>query len=332
MIDATVNTVDASAQSQPSLLARLRIVVPGGEGHLDVRFLAQRFSKLGHQVTTLSRSQKASSLRQTAVQSCDPWRAVARDGKGLGAWMETLGDADALINLAGRSVDGRYNDRNRQEILHSRIRSTTVLGEAILKMRRPPRVWLNASTGTIYRHSLDRVMDEASGQIGGDEPDAPAAWRFSIEVAALVMSGTEGGVFEALLRLVRVGLGGAWGVRQYISWIHEEDFARAIEFLIGHGEISGTVNLAAPFPLPNNEFMSALRDAWGIQLGLPAREWILGIGAFLMRTETELLLKSRRVVPGILQGNGFEFRYPEWPAAARDLVSGWREHFLGEVR
>jgi uncharacterized protein len=147
------------------------------------------------------------------------------------------------------------------------------------------------------------------------------------------MSSTKGGVFEVLLRLVRTGLGGTWGTgRQFMSWIHEEDFLRAVEFLIRNDEISGTVNLAAPVPLPNNEFMSVLRDAWGMRFGLPAQEWMLGIGAFFLRTETELLLKSRRVVPGVLHDHGFEFHYPEWPAAARDLVSRWRQRFSGTVR
>jgi uncharacterized protein (TIGR01777 family) len=357
MNDATAKTVGSIGQSQRPTLAALQIVLPGGEGHLG-RLLAGHFSKLGHPVTTLTRHRRDAPVlsgHRAAVDRCTPWRTVVWDGKSLGAWTETLEGADVLINLAGRSVDCRYNARNREEILQSRVRSTAVLSEAIRKMRRPPRVWLNASTATIYRSSYDRAMDEASGEIGGTEPDAPASWRFSIEVAqrweqsffssqtpdtrkiamraAMVMSSTKGGVFEVLLRLVRTGLGGTWGTgRQFMSWIHEEDFLRAVEFLIRNDEISGTVNLAAPVPLPNNEFMSVLRDAWGMRFGLPAQEWMLGIGAFFLRTETELLLKSRRVVPGVLHDHGFEFHYPEWPAAARDLVSRWRQRFSGTVR
>ncbi len=214
-------------------------------------------------------------------------------------------------------------------------------------MKRAPRAWLNASTATIYRHSYDREMDEATGEIGGAEPDAPFGWRFSLQVAqqweeaffssrtpntrkvamrtAMVMSSSASGIFEVLVRLVRTGMGGAWGSgRQYMSWIHEEDFLRAVEFLIQREDISGVVNLAAPVPLPNKDFMASLRAAWGVRLGLPAREWMLAVGAFFFRTETELLLKSRRVVPGILHQNGFEFCYPQWPSAARDLVSRWR--------
>jgi uncharacterized protein (TIGR01777 family) len=273
---------------------------------------------------------------------------LAWDGENLGSWVEALEDADVLINLSGRSVDCRYNARNREAILQSRVRSTAVLGRAIQHMSRPPRLWLNASTATIYRHTYDRAMGEATGEIGGGEDNAPPTWRFSIDVAqrweqtlfavhtpntrkvamraAMVMSATPGGVFEVLVRLVSTGLGGSWGCgRQYMSWIHEEDFFRAVEYLIEDQQITGAVNLAAPHPLPNEEFLSALRDAWGISFGLPAREWMLAVGAYFLRTETELLLKSRRVVPDLLLKKGFEFCYPEWPTAARALVQKWRE-------
>jgi len=341
MNDATVTTVSRPEARTGLPLKALRIVLPGGEGHLG-KLLARHFSSQGHDVTTLARNP-----RTPAGDLPKLWKTAAWDGISVGAWVETLEGADVLINLAGRSVDCRYNARNREEILQSRVRSTSVLGDAIRRMNRPPRIWLNASTATIYRHSFDRAMDEATGEIGGDEPDAPFGWRFSIEVArrweesffsaqtpntrkvamraAMVMSAAPGGIFELILRLVRVGLGGAWGSgRQYMSWIHEQDFLRAVDFLIQREEIAGTVNLAAPVPLPNKEFMSELRDAHGIRVGLPSQEWMLAVGAFLLRTETELLLKSRRVVPGILLKNGFKFRFPEWPVAARDLVQRWR--------
>jgi len=348
MHDATAITVESIGKSQLPSPQRLRIGLPGGEGHLG-RLLGHRFSAHGHEVTILTRNQHSSSANAPDdVPTPKLWKAVLWDGKTPGAWEESLEGRDILINLAGRSVDCRYNAKNQEEILQSRVRSTAVLGQAIQKMKRPPRLWLNASTATIYRHSFDREMDEATGEIGGAEPDAPATWRFSIEVAerweevffssrtpntrkiamrtAMVMSSAPGGIFEILVRLVRMGLGGAWGSgRQYMSWIHEEDFCRAVEFLIQREDISGVANLAAPVPLPNFEFMAALRDAWGAHIGLPAREWMLAVGAFFLRTETELLLKSRRVVPDILYKNGFEFCYPEWPAAARDLVSRWRE-------
>ena len=251
-----------------------------------------------------------------------------------------------MINLAGRSVNCRYHRSNRREILQSRVRSTELLGHAMRTLRNPPRLWLNASTATIYRHSLDRAMDEA-GELGGDEQGAPDEWRFSVAVAksweaaffaantphtrkialrsAMTMSPDRGGVFDQLLQLVRLGLGGkAASGHQFISWIHERDFVHAVDFLIANEDIEGVVNIASPNPIPNSEFMRALRQAWGIGFGLSATEWMLDWGAFLLRTETELILKSRRVVPGRLLKLGFRFDFPNWSEAAMDLVEKWR--------
>jgi hypothetical protein len=259
---------------------------------------------------------------------------------------------DVVINLTGRSVNCRYNAGNRRQILESRLRSTEVLGEAIRGLAHPPKVWMNASTATIYRHSFDRAMDEASGEIGGREAGAPASWRFSIDVAArweasffgvvtprtrkvalrggMVMGPDPSGIFGQLLRLVHLGLGGAAGRgKQYMSWIHDRDFARAVDYLIEHEEIDGVVNVTAPTPLPNRDFMRAVREAWGIGFGLPAREWMLSVATFVHRTESELLLKSRRVVPGRLLEHGFQFEFPTWPEAARDLVRRVREREVG---
>jgi uncharacterized protein (TIGR01777 family) len=259
-----------------------------------------------------------------------------------------LEGADAVINLAGRSVDCRYTANNRREILESRVQSTRAVGAAIAQAQQPPRVWLQMSTATIYSHRYDAPNDEASGIIGGTERDASDTWRFSIDVAkaweaaaaeretpatrkvvlrtAMVMSSDRGGVFDTLLRLVRVGLGGAAaGGRQYVSWIHHLDFVAAILWLIDHDEMEGVVNLAAPNPLPNRGFMGALRAAWGAPIGLPATAWMLEVGTFALRTETELVLKSRRVVPGRLADAGFVFRYPEWPSAALALCDEWRD-------
>jgi hypothetical protein len=245
-------------------------------------------------------------------------------------------------------VNCRYSDANRRAIKESRVNSARIVGEAIGRATRPPRVWLQMSTATIYAHRFDAPNDEATGVIGGAEPDAPAAWRFSIDVAtsweravdealaphtrkvklraAVIMSPDAGGVFDTLLRLVRFGLGGQSGDgRQYVSWIHDEDFVRAVRWLIEHDELAGAINLAAPNPLPNSEFMRALREAWGARVGLPATRLMLEAGAFFLRSETELILKSRRVVPGTLLESGFEFRFPQWPEAARDLCRRWRE-------
>lgn len=222
------------------------------------------------------------------------------------------------------------------------MRSPRAVGAALAAAARPPRVWLQASTATIYAHRYDAPNDEDTSILGGSEADAPPGWRFSIEVAkaleqaaqeaplphtrkvlmrsAMVMSPDRGGIFDVLLGLVRRGLGGTCGDgRQYVSWIHYLDFVRAVSWLIEPEELAGPVNLAAPHPLPNAEFLRALRTAWGIRFGLPASRWMLEIGAFVMRTETELILKSRRVVPSRLLRSGFVFQFPIWPEAAADL-------------
>jgi uncharacterized protein (TIGR01777 family) len=274
---------------------------------------------------------------------------VSWDGRTLGLWAQELEGADVVINLAGRSVNCRYNVQNRQEMMQSRVDSTRVVGQAIAKASRPPRIWLQASTATIYAHRYDAPNDELTGIIGGSEPDVPDTWRFSISVAqaweravtdvgtlphtrtvllrsAMTMSPDQGGVFDVLSGLVRMGLGGRAGDgRQYVSWIHEADFVRAIYWLIEQESLSGPVNLAAPNPLPNAEFMRDLRRAWGVPIGLPATEWMLEIGAVFLRTETELILKSRRVVPAKLTQSGFTFQFPNWIDAARDLCTRWRK-------
>jgi NAD dependent epimerase/dehydratase family enzyme len=208
---------------------------------------------------------------------------------------------------------------------------------------------VNASTATIYRHALDRAMSEADGELGGNESGAPDTWNFSIDVAkgweeaffstptprtrkvairsTMTFSPDRGGVFDVFLSLVRHGLGGRQGPgTQFVSWIHEADFVRAIDLLIASEGIDGVVNLASPNPLPNDDFMGALRDAWGIRAGLPTARWMIEVGTWLMRTESELVLKSRRVVPGRLLDAGFQFLFPEWPDAARELVARWREN------
>jgi uncharacterized protein len=332
----------------------LRIVIPGGNGQLG-RLLVHHFSGRGDSVTVLTRQENGSGIAANTSkpkQNCIPWRTLPWDGENLGGWADALEGADVLINLSGRSVDCRYTAENQREILDSRVGSTRVLGEAIRGLAVPPKVWMNASTATIYRHSFDRAVGEASGELGGAEADAPATWRFSIDVATqweasffaaatphtrkvalrggMVMSPSPGGIFDLLLRLVRFGLGGASGRgNQYVSWIHHLDFVRAVDYLIAHEEIAGAVNVTAPVPLPNSDFMRALREAWGIPFGLPASEWMLSVGTILLRTETELLLKSRRVIPGTLLERGFQFAFPEWPEAARDLVNKRRETSLG---
>lgn len=316
----------------------MKIVLPGGWGQVGT-VLARALLDDGHDVVVLS--------RRPADQ---PWRVVPWDGVSPGAWGREVDGADVVVNLAGRSVDCRYTPARRREILESRVHSTRAVGEAIARAARPPRVWLQASTATIYAHRLDANNDELTGRIGGGEADAPPAWRFSIDVArawereffaaatpqtrrvamrsAMTMSPDAGGVFDTLLRLVRVGLGGTMGDgRQYLSWVHHDDFVRAVLFLIAHDDLDGVVNIAAPAPVPNAEFMRTLRRAWGARLGLPATTWMLAVGTFLLRTEPELVLKSRRVVPGRLITHGFTFEYPRWEEAAADLCREWRARY-----
>jgi uncharacterized protein (TIGR01777 family) len=313
----------------------MKILLAGGSGQIGT-LLARHFHREGHQVVVLSRHAQKT-----------PWKTALWDGRTPGPWIADLEASDVWINLAGRSVNCRYNHRNRREIMDSRVQATRVLHQALARLERPPAVWLNASTATLYRHALDRPMDEATGELGGHEPGAPDTWNFSIDVAkawenaffstptprtrqvalrsAMTFSPDRGGVFDVFLSLVRHGLGGTnLPGTQFVSWIHELDFIRAIEFLIATPSLSGPVNLASPHPLPNRDFLRILRRAWGTRLGLPTTPWTLEIGAFLLRTESELVLKSRRVIPGRLLEAGFTFRYPTWETAAQELVTRWR--------
>jgi uncharacterized protein len=308
----------------------MKIVIPGGSGHVGT-VLARAFHREGHEVVVLSRRPKRR-----------PWRVVPWDGVTLADWRYELDGSDVVINLAGRSVNCRYTAIHRREILQSRLLSTRVVGDAIARAADQPRVWLQASTATIYAHRYDAANDEYSGILGGEELNAPGTWRFSIDVArtwerafdeaitgrtrkvllrsAITMSPDAGGAFATLLGLARYGLGGRAGDgRQYVSWIHDEDFIAAVRWLIDRDACEGVVNLASPNPVPNAEFMRVLRAACGIRFGLPANKWMLEIGAIFMRTETELILKSRRVIPARLIANGFTFKFPEWEGAARDL-------------
>lgn len=314
---------------------RLRIVIPGGSGQVG-QVLARFFQQRGHHVTVLTRGPYAAE-----------WPTVHWDGLHIGPWTEHLEGADVCINLAGHSVNCRYTLANRRYIYESRIGTTRLLNHVIASLGDPPRVWLNASTATIYRHALDRPMDEATGQLGGNHPDVPETWNFSVRVAkdweaaffetptprtrkvamrsAILFSPVPGNAFAVFSNLVRLSLGGAQGNgQQFVSWIHEDDFARAVDFLIKREDIAGAVNIAAPNPLPNRAFMAALREAWNVPNGIPTPAPLLEIGAFVLRTETELVLKSRRVVPGRLLDAGFEFHFTEWSAAAEDLVRKWR--------
>jgi uncharacterized protein (TIGR01777 family) len=311
------------------------IVIAGGSGFLG-RALAAHFHERGYAITILTRSPKASA---------NGAREIGWDASKVGDWARELDGATAVINLVGRSVNCRYHERNRKLILESRVHSTRAIGEAIAQCKTPPSVWLNASTATIYRHTFGPAWDE-SGEIGGT-PEAKD--EFSIEVAmawertlnemptpvtrkvamraAMVLGTAKNSVFPMLLRLTRFGLGGKMGNgKQFVSWIHEKDFCRAMEWLIIHGELSGSINIAAPHPITNVEMMKIFREVCGMPVGLPATKWMLEIGAFFLRTETELIIKSRHVVSRRLLESGFTFCFPFLRLALEDLLARRRLH------
>ena len=304
----------------------MKIVIPGGTGHVGAS-LRRHFVGRGHEVVIVSRS--GGDFR---------W-----DGRTLGPWAEAIGRADVVINLAGRSVNCRYSTANMREMLDSRIQSTRVVGEAIAAAKNPPRVWLQSSTATIYADRYDAPNDEFTGIIGGNEPNSPPKWVGSIKIAlaweaelakavtpntrkvamrsAMTMSPDKGSIFDVLCGLTKRGLGGKIGSgRQFISWIHESDFCNAIDFVIEDDSLSGQINFAAPKPVPQTDFQRILRENLGVKVGLPATKWMAEIGAFVMGTETELIFKSRRVIPGVLMAKGFAFQFEDWDNACRDLI------------
>jgi uncharacterized protein (TIGR01777 family) len=300
------------------------IVMPGGAGYLG-RHLASYFAGRGDRVVILTRHPKRHE---------GPIRQLAWDGKTLGDWAAALEGAQAVVNLAGRTVNCRYNAKHKREIYDSRLESTRVIGQAIAGCANPPAVWINSSSATIYRHALDRAMDEKTGEIGmGFSVDVCQKWEEALNQAAapgtrkvalrtaIVFGPGAGGPFEAFRRVVKLGLGGTMGRGdQFVSWVHSRDFCRAVEFLIGRNDMSGPVNVASANPIPNREFMRIFRRVLHKRIGLPAARWMLEIGAFFLRTETELLLKSRWVVPGRLLEAGFEFEFPEFGAALENIV------------
>ena len=303
-----------------------RLIIPGGNGFCG-RVLANWFIQQGWDITILSRR---SHYNQPGTKT------VAWDGKTIAAWVEELEGADAIVNMAGRSVNCRYGRANRDEILQSRMESTALVGKAIAQCANPPAIWLNSSTATIYRHAEDRPQDEATGELGsGFSVNVATAWEKAFMDAAvpssvrkvalrsaMVLGNEKGTVFDVLCGLTRKGLGGKMGSgQQRVSWIHEHDFARAVEFLIARDDISGAVNVSAPKVPTNAELMKTLRTLLRMPVGLPATKWMLEIGAVFLRTETELILKSRWVVPTRLEGAGFSFLHADFPSAAKELLA-----------
>lgn len=291
-----------------------KIVLAGGTGFLG-SFLASKFMGSGCEVIVISRTNDDIA-----------W-------KDKEAVVSALSDADAVINLAGKSVDCRYNEHNKKEILESRIETTKAIGEAIQSCTHPPKVWINSSTATIYRHAEDRAMTEANGEIGtGFSVNVALHWEKSffdfklpatrqIALRMAIVLGKDGGAMQPLKRLARFGFGGKQGKgTQMFSWIHIEDVYQIIMFLLEHDNLNGIINCAAPAPVTNQMFMKTLRNALHKKIGLPSPEWLLKVGAAVIRTETELILKSRWVVPDRLVKSGYKFTFPSLEKAFGDIL------------
>lgn len=292
----------------------MKIVIAGGTGFVG-KFLTQKFTASGYQVLIIS--------RQHGHINWDKPSLI----------IEALENADMLINLAGKSVDCRYNEKNKKEIYDSRIDTTNILGKAMLHCKNPPPLWINSSTATIYRHAEDRPMTESGGETGtGFSVNVATNWEkafFGFKLPATrqvalrmaIVLGKSGGVIKPLKNLVRFGLGGKQGNgNQMFSWIHIEDLYRIISFIQEHGELSGVFNTAAPTPVSNKLLMQSIRKHMGIVFGLPAPSWLLKIGAIIIKTETELILKSRWVIPERLSAAGFQFQYPDMDTALKHIL------------
>ncbi|MGQ8871259.1 TIGR01777 family oxidoreductase [Paenibacillus sp. TSA_86.1] len=290
-----------------------KVVLAGGTGFVGQDF-APRFKKLGYDVLVISRQ---------------PGHIAWEDRAAI---IEALEGAEMLINLAGKSVNCRYTEENRRIIFDSRTETTHILGEAILACAQPPELWINSSTATIYRHAEDRPMTEKDGEIGsGFSVEVAKAWEQAffgfnlpstrqIALRIAIVLG-EGGVMEPLTNLVRFGLGGAQGAgTQQFSWIHIEDLFRMVRFVQEHRELEGVFNASSPHPVTNRELMASLRKQMGARLGLPSPRWMLELGAIFIRTETELVLKSRWVIPDRIEKAGFTFTYASLDAALADLL------------
>lgn len=300
-------------------------VIIGANGFLG-RYVTRHWAKKGYEVVAVARHQSGWSGDGMFL----PW-----DGKTVGPWALALEGAAVVVNLAGRSVNCRYNEQNKAEILHSRLDSTRAVGEAIRQCQRPPALWINASTATIYRDAVDGPQDEWKGEPGsGFSVDVarqweetffrdrtPAAVRKIAIRTAIVMADEPRSAFRTMKTLTRMGLGGTMGRgTQRVSWIHMSDFLDALDFLVANPLLDGVFNLAAPQSLNNRDFQRILREQIAMPIGLPSAGWMIRLGAVALRTEAELLLKSRWAEPARLLDEGFRFRWPEWSAAADDLL------------
>jgi uncharacterized protein len=293
-----------------------KIVIAGGTGFTG-KYLAQKFKGSGYEVLIIS--------RQSGHVNWDNTAAI----------IAALDNAEMLINLAGKSVDCRYNEKNKKEIFDSRINTTKALGNAVLQCKNPPPFWVNSSTATIYRHAEDRPMTESTGEIGsGFSVNVATSWEKSffdfkltntrqVALRMAIVLGKDGGVIKPLKNLVRFGLGGKQGKgNQMFSWLHIEDLYNIIIYLQQHKELSGVFNTSAPNPVSNKILMQLFRKNMNAIIGLPAPAWLLKFGAVLIKTETELILKSRWVVPEKLLQSGYRFKYQTVDEALKNILTG----------
>ena len=297
---------------------RRTVVIAGASGFIG-RYFQRRFASEGWHVRTVGRHGSADAQ----------WN----DDGGIAG---VLDGAELLVNLAGRTVNCRYNERNRREILDSRVLTTRSLGVALSLCDEPPKTWINASTGTIYRHAEDRPQSEESGQLGsGFSVSVARAWEEELAAAVVprtrkvplriaIVLGDRGGVMGPFRNLSCVGLGGHMGPgTQKFSWIHVEDLFRSVLFVHDRPDLTGPINAASPFPVSNRELMSLVRRSLGVPFGMPTPAWLLEMGAVMIRTETELVLKSRWVEPKKLMDAGFDFQHPSL-AEALNAIAGAR--------
>jgi len=301
-----------------------KIILAGGNGYLG-GILAEYYKDLAHEVIILSR--KALPVRNNV-------RTVVWDGKAEGRWIGEIDSADLLVNLCGKNVNCRYTKKNQEDIFASRNVPTRLLNQVVSKMEQPPKLWINATSATIYRHAEDHAQDEYTGEIGYGfsidvckqweaaffETETPQTRKVALRIG--IVLGRHDSAFPRLLNLVKCGLGGRQGDgQQYMSWIHEQDVARSTEWILDHDSLDGVVNCTAPVAIKNELFMKILRQAWGIPFGLPSPQWLLEIGMLLIGSETELILKSRWVSPGRLLDSGFKFQFAEARHAIHDILS-----------
>ncbi|MDQ6471959.1 TIGR01777 family oxidoreductase [Flavobacterium sp. LHD-80] len=299
-----------------------KLIIAAGTGFLG-QVLIHHFRNKFEEIIILTRGKS---------QTIDGIKYVNWNAKTFSGWEKELENATVLINLAGKSVDCRYTKKNKKEILWSRIESTKILNKAVLNCKNPPKHWLNSSTSTIYRFSLDKQMDESDGEIGNDfSINVALSWEkafFKIEtpktmktaLRTSIVLGKNGGAFIPLKTLAKIGFGGKQGKgNQFVSWIHEEDFASAVDFII-QKEMTGVINIVSPEPIRNADFMQKLRKVVGFPFGIPISKFFLEIGSFFIRTETELVLKSRNVIPKRLLENGFQFKFGDIDEALQDLI------------